>query len=262
MSLLLEIHNVCANQGDHQVFSGLSLSIEKGERIAILGPNGAGKSTLLKLLNREIYPRVKEGSFVKINGSETVKVDELRQELGYVSHDFQASYNVVSTALEVVVSGFFGAVGLLYQHYPVQDSHFELARKSLADFGLADMAERKFHHLSTGQQRRVLLARAMIHQPKTLLLDEPTAGLDINASCGLLDQLSALCAKGQGIILCTHHVEEIIPEIDRVILLANGQITADGEKSALLTGEKLSELYAMALSVSYHDGYYQLSRAK
>lgn len=261
MSTLLEINNVTAFQGAQQVFSGLDLSIQQGEKIAILGPNGAGKSTLLKLLNREIYPFVQEGSFVKINGSETVKVDELRQEIGFVSHDLQSSYNVVSSALEVVVSGFFGAIGLLYQHYPLEDKHYQLAQQSLEKLGLAHLAERKFHHLSSGQQRRVLLARAMIHQPKTLLLDEPTAGLDVKASFALLDQLSELCASGMGILLCTHHVEEIIPEIDRVILLREGEIMADGTKHEVLKEHLLSDLYALPLKLDQHSGYYQLRRA-
>ncbi|GAA6151956.1 ABC transporter ATP-binding protein [Pseudoteredinibacter isoporae] len=261
MSTLLEINKVTAFQGNQPVFSGLNLRIQQGEKIAILGPNGAGKSTLLKLLNREIYPVVQAGSFVKINGSETVKVDELRQEIGFVSHDLQASYNVISSALEVVVSGFVGAIGLLYQHYPLEDKHYQMAQQSLGQLGLAHLATRKFHHLSTGQQRRVLLARAMIHQPKTLLLDEPTAGLDVRAAFALLDQLSALCAEGRGILLCTHHVEEIIPEIERVILLRDGQIMADGPKSEVLNDVMLSKLYSVPLTLSEHNGYYQLRRA-
>ncbi|NHO87672.1 ATP-binding cassette domain-containing protein [Pseudoteredinibacter isoporae] len=259
---MLEINKVSAFQGAQQVFSNLDLKIEQGEKIAILGPNGAGKSTLLKLLNREIYPVVEEGSFVKINGSETVKVDELRQEIGFVSHDLQASYNVVSSALEVVVSGFVGAIGLLYQHYPLEDDHYQQAQQRLESLGLAHLAERKFHHLSTGQQRRVLLARAMIHQPKTLVLDEPTAGLDVSAAFALLDQLSALCAEGRGIVLCTHHVEEIIPDIERVILLREGKILADGPKREVLSEALLSELYSVPLTLSEHSGYYQLRRAE
>ncbi|WP_299771969.1 ATP-binding cassette domain-containing protein [uncultured Pseudoteredinibacter sp.] len=269
MPALLEIKNVSAYQGSHQVFADLNLTIEEGERIAILGPNGAGKSTLLKLLSREIYPKVNAGSYVKINGSETVKVDELRQKIGMVSHDLQASYNVVSTALEVVVSGFVGAIGLLYQHYPLEEHHYQQALASLKLLGLEELTERKFHHLSTGQQRRVLLARAMIHQPKTLLLDEPTAGLDVKASYELLDQLSALCKNGpaneagleQGILLCTHHIEEIIPEIERVILLRNGEIIADAPKNEVLKAELLSELYGLSLQLHQHNGYYQLQRA-
>ncbi|MCV6625655.1 MAG: ATP-binding cassette domain-containing protein, partial [Cellvibrionaceae bacterium] len=170
MGSLLEIVNVSAYQGQNQVFKGLNLAIDQGERVAILGPNGAGKTTLLKLLSREIYPLVQAGSYIKIHGSQTVKVDELRQKIGLVSQDLQANYNVVSSALEVVVSGYVGAIGLLYQHYPLTDEHYQLAQQSLDKLGLGHLAERKFHHLSTGQQRRVLLARAMIHQPATLLL--------------------------------------------------------------------------------------------
>lgn len=254
---LLEIHNATAYQGDTCVFENLSLSIDQGDNVAILGPNGAGKSTLLKLLTRDIYPVVKENSYVKINGCETVNVNQLREQIGLVSHDLQAKYTACATGLDVVMSGFFGAVGMIYSHFKTNDEQIDQARKSIADLGLSALEGRMYHHLSTGQQRRFLLARAMIHTPKTLILDEPTNSLDIHATFQLIDHLRKLTSKGTAIVLATHHIQEIIPEIERVVLIKKGQVIADGNKTALLTDEVLSELYDTPVHVVEKNGFYQ-----
>lgn len=255
---LLEIHKVTACQGSTRVFENLSLTIHQGENVAILGPNGAGKSTLLKLLTRDIYPVVRANSFVRIQGSETVNVRELRQHIGFVSHDLQNQYaNVLATGYDSVLSGFFGAVGMIYSHYPITDAHRQQARQVIEELHLQPLQERLFMHLSTGQQRRFLLARAMIHQPSTLILDEPTNSLDIQASFALINHLRTLVRRQVAVIIATHHIHEILPEIERLVLLKDGVIVADGAKAELLTSKTLSELYETPIDVVERNGFYQ-----
>ncbi len=257
MPPLLDIKNVTAFQGDTRVFESLSLTIANGENVAILGPNGAGKSTLLKLLTRDVYPVVKDNSYVRINGCETVNVNQLREQIGLVSQELQSRYTACATGLDVVMSGFFGAVGMIYSHFQTDEEQLERARQAIASLGLSNLESRMFHHLSTGQQRRFLLARAMIHQPQTLILDEPTNSLDLQATFQLMDHLRELASRGTAIILATHHIQEIIPEIDRVVLIKQGEVIADGDKRALLHGEVLSELYGTPVDVVENNGFYQ-----
>ena len=254
---LLDIRNATAYQGDTRVFDSLSLQIDQGENVAILGPNGAGKSTLLKLLTRDIYPVVKDGSYVKIHGCEHVNVNQLREKIGLVSQDLQTKYTACSTGLDVVMSGFFGAVGMIYSHFKTNDEQLTQARRSIANLRLSELETRMFHHLSSGQQRRFLLARAMIHQPQTLILDEPTNSLDIQATFQLIDHLRELASQGTSIILATHHIQEIIPEIERLVLIKNGEVIADDSKEKLLTDKVLSELYETPVAVVEKNGFYQ-----
>lgn len=252
----LEIHNADVFQGSRQVFNRLNLSLNYGQHTVILGPNGAGKSTLIKLLTRELYPRVADDSYVKIDGSERVIIWELRKTIGLVSQDLQAGYDGHVKAVEVVLSGLFGSVGI-HMHQQPSLEHIQAATQALAQVGLSDCAERYYAHLSTGQQRRLLLARALIHQPKVLILDEPTNGLDLQGAFALLALLRQLPQSGVSLVLVTHHLSEIIPEIHRVVLLKEGRIVADGDKNQVLTEANLAALYNTPLRLSLTEGFYQ-----
>lgn len=252
----LELVNVTACQQQNRVFHELSLRIEMGERVAILGPNGAGKSTLLKLISREIYPLVKKGSYLKLFGRERFSLWDIRAEMGFVSLDLQDDYSPHTEALDVVVSGFFGAVGT-HQHLVVSNEQREKGRLLLEQVGMSAFARQQYQRLSTGQKRRLLLARALVHEPQTLILDEPSTGLDMGGSAQLLSYLRAFAAQERAMIITTHHIEEIIPEIDRVILLKQGEVMADGAKQEVLTSGNLGELYGMKLEVDERGGWYR-----
>lgn len=253
---MIEINQVTAYQQQTRVFDRLSLRIDYNERVAILGPNGAGKSTLLKLISREIYPVDQEGSYLKLFGSETVNLWDLRSKIGFVSHDLQEDYTPYTSALNVVVSGFFGAIGT-HDHLQPRDDQVAKARALMQALGMSGDEQRMFQRLSTGQKRRLLLARALVHQPQALILDEPTSGLDMGASLGLLTLLRGFCGEGRAMIITTHHIDEIIPEIERVVLIRQGQVVADGPKSEILTSAKLSELYCTDLQVTEQNGWYR-----
>jgi len=254
---LIEIHDATLWRGSTCVFRNLTLDIEQHERVAILGPNGSGKTTLLKTINRELYPATKSGSYVRILGKDRWNVWELRRKFGVVSNDLQHRYTPTTSAIEVVVSGFHASVGMhgtLANR--VSSEQVAAATKTLAELGIEALRNTPLNRMSSGQQRRCLLARALVHDPATLILDEPTSGLDFTASFDYLDRIRALARAGRNIIIVTHHLNEIPPEIDRIILLRQGGIATDGTKAEVLTSKKLSAVYEMPIRVAEVDGYY------
>lgn len=254
---LIDIKNATIWRGNTRVFNHFDLTIEQNERVAVLGPNGSGKTTLLKTLNRELYPVVQTDSWVRILGHDTWNVWELRKHIGVVSQDLQQRYTPTMTAHEVVVSGFFSSIGVhgtLASRVTAEQR--DTAIEALRDLGVETLRDTPLQAMSTGQQRRCLLARALVHRPDTLILDEPTAGLDFAASFDLLRRLRLLGDRGRNIVIVTHHLNEIPPEIDRVVLLQEGRIAADGPKSKVLTTDLLSDVYDTRIRVAEIDGYY------
>lgn len=254
---LLDIHNATIYRGATRVFDRLSLTIEQHERVAILGPNGSGKTTLLKTITRELYPVVRDDSHVRILGKERWNVWELRRHIGVVSFDLHQRYTATTTALEVVLSGFHSSIGVHGSlSNRITDTERRAARRILDALGIGAHAGTMLKHLSTGQQRRALLGRALVHEPMTLILDEPTTGLDLAASFDYLARLRKLATQGHNIVLVTHHLSEIPPEIDRVVLLRGGRVAADGPKAEVLTAELLSDVYETPIRVAGVDGYF------
>lgn len=254
---LIEIRNATIWRGSTRVFEALSLTIEQHERVAILGPNGSGKTTLLKTINRELYPVVEEGSSVRILGHDHWNVWELRKHIGIVSHDLHQRYTPATTATEVVVSGFHSSIGVhgsLAER--VSKEQIEKAGEILHILGIGELARTPLRSMSTGQQRRCLLGRALVHEPQTLILDEPTEGLDFAASFDYLNRIRDLSMSGHNIVLVTHHLNEIPPEVERVIVLKCGTVVADGPKAEVLCGEFLSSVYETTIRVAELDGYY------
>ncbi len=254
---LIEFYNATIWRGSTRVFDSLNLTIPQHERIAILGPNGSGKTTLLKTINRELYPVARDDSWVRILGRDRWNVWELRKSIGVVSHDLHSRYTPTTTGLEVVTSGFqssIGMHGLLADR--VSDQYIARAETILAALGMRDFRARQLKSMSTGQQRRCLLARALVHEPETLILDEPTAGLDLAAGFDYLRQISRLAKKGQNIVIVTHHINESPPEVDRIVVLKEGRIVADGSNADTLTGDLLSEVYEIPVRVANLNGFF------
>ncbi len=257
---MIEFRNISAFQNDTQVLDDFSLTLNAGERVAILGPNGAGKSTLLKLIGRALYPIEQEGSSLRLFGTERITLWALRERTGFMSQEFQEDYTPFTSALEVVVSGIFGAVGC-HDRFTPSPEHYGQARALLEIIGMADCEQVMFQRLSAGQQRRLILARAFIHHPELLIFDEPTNHLDAGAAKTVLGLMRDFCQATRAIIITTHEVGEIIPEIERVILLQQGRILADGPKNQVLTDANLSALYGVELRVEEDRGWYHLRYA-
>jgi iron complex transport system ATP-binding protein len=254
---LLEFENVRVVRGERVALGDISLRVEGGEHVCILGPNGCGKSTLIKTITRECYGLAREGSRMRILGRERWDIFELRSYLGIVTPDLLASCTTDSTGRDVVLSGFFSSTRIFPHHHP-EKQHLDRAEAALARLGIAHLADRPVLEMSSGEAKRTLIARALAHQPHTLLFDEPSNALDIAAQFQLRDTLRELARSGLAILLVTHHVEEIIPEMERVILLRHGKILADGPKDAVLTEANLRTLFGAGVRLSRHDGFYHL----
>ena len=257
MAPLLELHNVSVMRGARTALGNLSLEIAAGEHVCILGPNGCGKSTLIKTITRECYPLEREGSWMRILGRERWDIFALRTQLGIVTPDLLASCTTDSTGRDVVLSGFFSSTRIFPHHHP-DSSEVARADAVLRRLGIAHLADRAVREMSSGEAKRTLIARALVHEPHTLLFDEPATALDIRAQLQLQDTLRDLARHGIAILLVTHHVSEIIPEIKRVILLQQGKILADGPTGEVLTEENLRALFAVEVRLYRQDGFFHL----
>jgi iron complex transport system ATP-binding protein len=254
---LLDFRHISVMRGDKIVLDDFTLSINAGEHIAIIGPNGCGKSTLIKTITRECYPLARPGSSLSILGHDTWNVFELRTMLGIVSSDLMYTCTREITGLELILSGFFSSIGIQPYHHVTPDM-IDKAHEVLELLEVPHLADREMIELSSGEGKRVLIGRALVHDPLALLLDEPSNSLDLHATLELRDFVRKLAQAGTGILLVTHHLPDIIPEIDRVILLQNGRIFADGDKQQLLSAERLSQLFGLPVELARRDGYYHL----
>ena len=255
---LIDFHNVTVQRGERTVLDGLTLAIAQGQHAAILGPNGSGKSTLIKLITRELYPRVKpEPWSLRILGRDRWRLFELRHHLGIVSNDWMQMCTRDYSGFEIVLSGFFGSVGI----WPNHQVTAEMECKADAVMELLDishLAERHTNQMSSGEARRFLIARALVHDPQAILLDEPTASLDLHATHELREILRKLARQGIGILMVTHHLPDIIPEMERVVLIRDGRVYRDGPKGEVLRADTLSTLFGVDVQVLERSGYYHV----
>lgn len=243
-------------RGERLALDSVNLRIDRGEHVAILGPNGSGKSTLIKLITRECYPLANAGSRFEILGRSNWNIFDLRSQIGIVSNDLMARCTRDITGRELVLSGFFGSIGVWPNHH-VSPAMDEAAQSAMERLNVAHLANRWLDEVSSGEARRLLIARALIHNPSTLLLDEPATSLDLAALRELRAHLRELVRDGLSLLLVTHHLEEIVPEMERVVLLKKGTIFADGPKAEVLTAQQLSSVFGIALSIDCNDGIYR-----
>jgi len=256
---LIEYRNVTVRQNNRLVLNGINLSINLGEYVAILGPNGAGKSFLIKTITRENYPHAGvPNSYVRILGKETWNIFELRSLLGIVSSDMVTTYSRDFSGWQTILSGFFSSTGI-WSYHKVTPAMERKTREVMEQLEISHLVERKMNELSTGEARRILIGRALVHDPKALVLDEPSASLDFRAAHELREILRKIANTGTSIIMVTHNLSDIIPEITRVILLKNGTVFDDGSKEKVLTSESLHCLFGIPLKVIKRDGYYHIA---
>ena len=254
---LLELKNIIVYRGNKRVLDRFSLTLPSQRNIAILGPNGAGKTTVLKLLMRELYPVQSPDLVFRIFGQKNWNIWELRENIGYISQDLQNTYGPHVSGLDVILSGFYASVGT-YSHQQFSKENFAKAELVLQDLNITSLKDVFFSKMSTGEQRRFLLGRALVHGPDTLILDEPTSGLDPNATFHYLNTVRKLMRSGKQIVLVTHQLHEIPPEVDFVLLIKDGQVMSCGMKSDLIIDENLSALYDFPAQVIQANGFFQI----
>jgi iron complex transport system ATP-binding protein len=259
---LLAMHDASVVKDHTRVLDRISLSIREGEHTAILGPNGAGKSSLIRLIVHLDYPLAHEDGTppLLILGEELWNVFELRKLLGIVSADLQNSILTGTLrgrtrGLEAVIAGFFASYGV-FSHHRITPVMRDRARQAMDLLEAGHLAETFIEAMSAGEVRRIMIARALVPEPRALLLDEPTTGLDLMVRHRFLGTLRNLALHGKTIILVTHHIEEIFPEINRVILLSHGRVLMNGTKAEVLTSGHLSEMFEGPVAVTEANGFY------
>jgi iron complex transport system ATP-binding protein len=268
MAFFLELENVNVARGDNVVLHDVNLRIDAGEHVAILGPNGCGKSTLIKTMTCECYPLALDGTRVSIFGRERWDLTELKKRLGIVSADLPGKRTLKTSGRDAVLTGFFSS-STLWPNLTVTPEMRERAEEVLELVGATGFAEKPVGEMSAGQQRRIMIGRALVGSrasvigspagpsaSEMLLLDEPSNALDLAAQQELRQMLRRLAQQGTGILLITHHIADILPEIDRVIMMRDGRIVEDGPKEKLLTGSVLSGLFGASVEVTPREGFY------
>lgn len=254
---LLDFRNLRVMRGQKVALDDFSLRVAADEHVAILGPNGCGKSTLIKTITRECYPVAERQSSMSILGQDTWDVFSLRSLLGIVSNDLMLSCTGDACGRDVVLSGFFSSTAI-YPNHAVDGRQVELAEAALAELQISHLADRPVCEMSSGEARRVLIARALVHKPRALLFDEPCNSLDLAAQQKVRQTMSSLANSGTAIILVTHELPDIVPEIQRVVLMNRGRIVADGPKEEVLAVERLATLFGVKVEMARRDGHYHL----
>ena len=253
---IIDFQNVTVFQGRNKVLEDFSLTIDESQSTVILGPNGSGKTTLLKLLNRELYIVEEKNSSLKIFEKDRWNVDELRSNLGVVSQHLQYGYSSSAIGLYVVLSGFYSSDGI-WQHQEFDESKLDRAIEVMDLLSIIHLKDREFSTMSTGDQRKFLLARSLVNAPAVFVFDEPTSGLDMSTCFQYLEIIRELISMGKKVILVTHHIHEIPPEVTRVILLKEGRVIEDGDKDQILTNTNLTNLFDWPIRVIKENGYFQ-----
>lgn len=252
---LLAFTNVTVFRDRTRVLDEFTLTVPANQHVAILGPNGSGKSTLLKVITRELHPVDRPESSVTVLGQDRWTLWDLRAAIGIVSNDLLATCTRKIPGRELLLSGFFGSIGLWPHHEPTDAMHARVD-EVLAWLGLTPLGDRLLTRMSSGEARRLLIGRALIHRPRALILDEPMTSLDLGAAHEVRETMRRLAQEGTSLVLVTHDLADIVPEIGRVIVLKRGRIAADGAPDEVLTSTTLSALYERPVEVRRHDGHY------
>lgn len=243
------------------VLKHISLKIEQGEHCVILGANGSGKSTLIKLINCELYPSIIHEPFRReILGEERWVISELRKSLGVVTNELHTRFAFERGELngfETVISGFFGTLGL-FDHLSIDSDQIAAAERAMERLGIQHLHAKRLSEMSTGELRKCIVARALVHPVKAILLDEPTVGLDIKAQLDFIEMMRSLAKGGTTVILVTHHIEEVFEEIEKAVLIKEGIIYASGNKDEVLNSVNLSEIFNTSLEVQKERGRYSI----
>lgn len=252
----IDLQHVYVARGLTTILQDVNLQVREGEHIALLGPNGCGKSTLIKTITCECYPLVRPETKVRLFGRERWDLTQLRAKMGLVSSEPPSKQTRQTNGLDAVISGYFGS-STLWPNLTVTDEMRTNAMDTLRKMQSESLAKKLVGEMSAGQQRRVMIARALVASGhKTLLLDEPSNALDLTAQKELRETMRQLAQQGTSILLITHHIADIIPEIQRVVLMADGHIVGDGPKKDLLTEKTLGNAFKTSLEVHERDGYF------
>ncbi len=254
---IIDFENINVGYDENIILKNVTLKIKEKEHWAILGANGSGKSTLMKLIQSEIHPRKTNPYKKEILGKSTYSIFELKKDLGIITndlHNYFATHGNFLSGYITVLSGHYSSIGV-FKHQDFTQEQHEKAKQTMKFLEIEHLADKYVEEMSTGELRKCIVARALIHDPKAFVLDEPTVGLDIKAQINFIKMLKKLSSQAS-IILVTHHLEEIFEEIGNIALIYNNTIYKSGKKEEILTNDNLSEIFDTKLSIAQKNGRY------
>jgi iron complex transport system ATP-binding protein len=252
---IIHIEHATVRRMGKPILDDVSFSVNMGEHVAIIGPNGAGKSTLVQLISEEIHPLYNPKTKRVLFGKERWQALELKRHLGIVSQSLQYLCNSTYKSWEIAISGFFSSIGLDF-HHQVEEYHLTKMEQTMKCYGVWHLRDKQMNRLSSGEARRILLCRACMHDPEVLLLDEAVSNLDFPSRHLYRQTLEQLNEQGKTIILATHELSEVIPAIQRIVVMKEGKIVADGPKKEILQESLLSDVYQSRVFVDEREGLY------
>lgn len=247
---MIKLQDVHYNRNDRSILSEINLEMRDGEQWVILGRNGSGKTTILELITGYTFP---SRGTVEVNGFKYSQCDirEVRKKIGYISQSLLEKLTLGDSVLEVVATGEYG---YLRFYEPIPDEALQKAAHMLERVKLGHVKDQPLASLSQGERKKIMLARALMNEPKLLIMDEPCSGLDMFEREKLLEDIEELKNRNLSIIYVTHHLEEIMPMFTHLALLENGRIVAQGSKSEVLTAEHLHSTFQIPLSIDWYNG--------
>lgn len=259
----MELKDVSVVRDGKRLLDSVNLEIGSSENVAVIGPNGSGKTTLIKLLRGDIYPYYDEENppVMKIFGERNWSLYDVRSKMGVVSMDLQNMFSSDTVVRDVVLSGYFSSLDIFRTH-EVSEKMIKGAERAMEYMGIENLADRTLESLSLGEMRRTTISRALVTSPKMLVLDEPMTGLDVVMKSKFRKMFDLMTETGVNIIMITHDLTDIPLSLDRIIMIKDGKIYADGPKSEMLTSEKISDLFDESIYVQCDNGLYSMRMNK
>ena len=242
----LEAKNITAYKNGYKVIRNLNIKFFENERVIILGPNGSGKSSIVDLINRNIYPLVKEDSHLKIFNKELIDIWNIRKYISTVNNEIKSRINPELKVVELLISGLYGFFCKI--KYPLNED-FSKAYELIDKMDLKDIAEKRFGYLSDGEQQISIIARSIINNPKVLILDEPSVNIDLKSKLFLIEKLTNLSKIGISILCITHDISIISNDFHRIIFLKDRKILKQGKTSTLMNTKNINDLFYVNIKV-------------
>ncbi len=253
----LEAKNISCFKNEYEVVKDLNLKLNYSENVILIGPNGSGKSSLLELINRNIYPVIKQDTVFKIFNKELINIWELRKKISIVNYDLRTRIYPNLKVSDLIISGLYGKYCKINN---LSERDYSLLECLIRKMFLTNIAQKYFSHLSDGEKQIVLIARALIKKPEILILDEPITNLDLKSKFYVIDQINELTKLNTKIICITHDISMITEIYNRIIMLKDRMIIADGTQKETINNKNLNNLFDINIDVIKHKGNWHIYR--
>jgi len=249
--------NINCFKNGSRVIKDLNLRLAYSENVILIGPNGSGKSSLIEIINRNIYPVEANESKLKIFDKELINLWELRKKISTVNNDIKNRINPNLQVFDLILSGLHGRYCYV-QNRSERDSNE--VEKIMKKMNISNLSKKYFSYLSDGEKKISLIARALIKKPDILILDEPIANLDYKSKFFVLDKINELSKLNTRIFCVTHDISMITRIYDRVLMLKDGKIIADGHQNKVINSANLNKLYGIDVEVAKNNGLWNINR--